>query len=75
MSIDNYHCAMVSCNHIRHTNAAGQPGTNEKEHTMTTQDWRNLRNHLMTLACTVSTWSPVYANLNRRIKWINDNRL
>lgn len=37
--------------------------------------WRNLRNHLQTLACQVDVYSKEYRNLCNRIKWIYDNRL
>lgn len=37
--------------------------------------WRNLRNHLQTLACQVNVYSKEYKNLCNRIKWIYDNRL
>ena len=46
------------------------PGCN-----MTAYDWRMLRNRLMSLACTVNIYSSEYKNLNRRIAWINRNRL
>ena len=42
---------------------------------MTHYEWRCLRNHLATLACTVNIYSKEYANLNKRIAWINRNRL
>lgn len=42
---------------------------------MTKYRWRELRNHLMSLACTVNVYSKEYKNLNRRIAWINRNRL
>ena len=51
---------------------AGAPG---RSYTMSAYDWRILRNRLMTLACTVNIYSKEYANLSRRIAWINRNRL
>lgn len=42
---------------------------------MNKSQWRELRNYLMSLACTVNVHSKEYRNLNKRIKWINDNRL
>ena len=42
---------------------------------MTLNAWRELRNHLQGLACGVNVYSREYENLNRHIKWINDNRL
>ncbi len=42
---------------------------------MTQQQWRDLRNHLMGLACITCIWTPEYANLNKRIKWIWNNRI
>ena len=43
--------------------------------TMTAREWRMLRNHLSSAACTVNIYSKEYKNLNRRIAWINRNRL
>lgn len=42
---------------------------------MNKAQWRALRNHLSFLACTVNVYSKEYRNLNKRIKWINGNRL
>lgn len=42
---------------------------------MNKAQWRALRNHLMSLACIVDVHSKEYRNLNRRIKWINANKL
>ncbi len=39
---------------------------------MSPYEYRMLRNHLMTLACTVNIWTPEYRNLCKRIKIIND---
>lgn len=38
-------------------------------------EWRSYRNYLSSLACTVNVYSKEYRNINRRIRWINDNRL
>lgn len=42
---------------------------------MNKSQWRALRNYLMSLACIVNMYGKEYRNLNKRIKWINDNRL
>lgn len=38
-------------------------------------NYRALRNHLMTLACTMDMNTIEYKNICKRIKWIWDNRI
>ena len=42
---------------------------------MTKQQYRQLRNELMVTACTMGINTIEYANINKRIRWIWDNRL
>ena len=42
---------------------------------MTKSQYRELRNDLMNIACAMDINTIEYANINKRIRWIWDNRL
>lgn len=56
--------------------AAEEPATcTAKPAGMDLRAWRELRNYLQGIACTVNVHSREYKNLCNRIKWIHDHRL
>lgn len=42
---------------------------------MTNKQWRDLRNYLISIASGMDKNTTEYRNINRRIRWIWENRL